>query len=130
MSALHRAVDAMMAKLVPRIRPITVPAGSIHIAKPGVAIPSHSLSMSHVYYAPPPGPVGAELRRDLGRPALAAALRELAVLASPSASFELRAIAEELDTRCPDCHRHLTRDPWRHCATCESPMPTTSGVNP
>lgn len=63
--------------------------------------------------------------RDAARRGLAAALRVLACATCPGSAYELRMWAEQLDTRCPDCGRHLTRDPWRHCATCE---PTTPGV--
>jgi len=64
--------------------------------------------------------------RDAARHGLAEALRILARASGPGSAYELRMWAEQLDTRCPDCGRHLTRDPWRCCATCEPT--TTPGV--
>jgi hypothetical protein len=66
--------------------------------------------------------------RDRARHGLADALRVLARASATGSAYELRMWAEQLDTRCPDCGRHLTRDPWRHCATCEPE--TNPGVQP
>ncbi len=68
--------------------------------------------------------------RDRARHGLAEALRVLARASGPGSAYDLRMWAEQLDTRCPDCGRHLTRDPWRCCATCEPTETTHPGVIP
>ena len=125
MSAVHRAVDAMIHEIKRRTEPrqITIHGDDRSIALIG----GMRLTPGVMFTAPaPPSSADTQRLRDAGRYALAAALRELVPAASPAVAFELRAIAEQLDTRCPDCGRNINRDPWRHCATCEPTV--NSGV--